>query len=663
MKSLSRIFAILLALSLLAGIPTAKAAEDVQTLVLSSQNTENGFVHTATLDGAAVPEYDYVWHADPAVDHGEVKNSPAEYFTGTAPTGEDSVYIAHDIIYYPLLDQSNFRQVNYDGETEWVYFYEAEGYEQYIFSTLPALRTGFPSQMMHSAEEAYENAVLHITQAGTYKLEGNWHGQIRIDLGEDAFDDPTQKVTLILNGVTVTCTVAPGVIFANVYECDNLWEDRADYSYQADTADAGAKVVLADGTVNTVSGENVFRILRTKYKDENSNDQYPAQKKQYKTDGAFYSYMSLNIDGESAGTGVLNIHSSYEGLDTELHLTINGGNVNIYSQDDGINVNEDDVSVVAVNGGSLHICAGLGAEGDGIDSNGYLVIRGGTVISAANGNGADCGLDSDRGSYVLGGTVVALGGTMDWAESDEKIEDAQPVLNMSFSGMQSADEAIIITDTDGKVIFVYDPDKDEVLGDNGKTYSGAILSCEGLQVGEGYHIYVGGNVTGTEVSGVYDPASVTGFEGATQQCYSGSVVGGMGGNPFPDQQGQRPDQGDFPGDFPGNMQPGQQPPQGEFPGGMGNPFGDQMGTDQTVATCTHDRVFTVSKTVSAFSAVTDVRHDAATQNGDTCALCGDTVSDAPTQDLLGYIIAFVLGVIAASAVFTLVLLIKKKSAK
>lgn len=678
MKALSRIFAILLVFSLLAGISTiASAKEAVQTLVLSSENTGDGYVHTATLDGAAVPEYDYVWHADPSVDHDEVKNSPAEYFTGTAPTGQDSVYIAHDIIYYPLLDQSKFQQVNYDGETEWVYFYEAEGYEQYIFSTLPSLGTGFPSQMMHSAEEAYDNAVLHITQAGTYKVEGNWHGQIRIDLGEDAFDDPTQKVTLILNGVTITCTVAPGVVFANVYECDNLWEDREEYSYQVDTADAGAKVILADGTVNTVSGENVFRILRTKYKDEDSTDQYPAQKKQYKTDGAFYSYMSMNIDGESAGTGVLNIHSGYEGLDTELHLTINGGKVNIYSQDDGINVNEDGVSVLAVNGGNLHICAGLGAEGDGIDSNGYLVIRGGTVISAANGNGADCGLDSDCGSYVLGGTVVALGGTMDWAESDEKAENAQPVLNMSFSGIQSADEAIIITDTDGKVIFAYDPDKDEVLGDNGKTYSGAILSCAGLQVGNSYHIYVGGNVTGTEVSGVYDPASVTGFEGASQQCYSGSAVGGMGGNRFPNQQGgqmgqipeggfpdnmqpgQRPDQGEIPE----NMQPGQQPPQGDFPGGMGNPFGDQTGNAQTGATCTYDRVFTISETVNAFSAVSDVRHDSATENGDTCALCGDNISAAPTQDLLGYIIAFALGAIAASAVFTVVLLIKRKSAK
>ena len=683
MKTAARILVSLFVLSLLIPmqpVMRAAAAETVQKLVLSSEGGASGYDHSATLDGQAVKEYDYVWHADPAEDHGEVKNSPAEYFTGDAPTGEEAVYIAHDIIYYPLLDQNKFRQVNYDGETEWVYFYEAEGYEKYIFSTLPSLRTGFPSQMMHSAQEAYENAVLHITQAGSYRVEGNWHGQICIDLGEDAFDDPTQRVTLILNGLEITCTVAPGVIFKNVYECDNQWEERSACSYQVDTRQAGANVVLADGTVNTVSGENVFRILRTKYKDENATSQYPAQKKQYKTDGAFYSYMSMNIDAEAEGTGVLNIHSGFEGLDTELHLTINGGNVNIYSQDDGINVNEDNVSVFTMNGGSLHICAGLGAEGDGIDSNGYMVIAGGTVISAANGNGADCGLDSDRGSYVLGGTVVALGGTMDWAEAEEDSSNGQAVLNLRFSGSQSADEAIIITDAEGKAVFAYDPDKDEVLGGNGKTYSGAILSAPGLQVGQSYKLYVGGDVTGTEVSGVYDPATVTGFEGASQQCYSGNSVGGfggMGGNRFPGGQG------DQKGERPQNMQPGEGQPSGGFQPGqqggqMGDPFGGQQpggqfgggfdgqtGATQITATCTYTRQFTLTKTANAFSGVTDVRHDSATLNGDSCALCADDTPQPEPEasveetDFLGYGIAFLLGAAVASAVFVTVHLVKK----
>lgn len=668
MRFLSSLLIISMILTLCVGVAVAES--DARTIRLSSEQTADGYRHAATVDGVAVSEYDYTWHADPAISHDEVKNSPAEYFTGTKPTGDDPVYIAHDIYYYPLLEQEKFQQIHYDGETEWAYFYEAPGYENYIFSTLPSLRTGFPSQMMHTEEEAYQNAVLYITQPGTYTLEGSWHGQIRVDLGEDAFDDPAQKVTLILSGVDITCTVAPGVVFANVYECDNAWEDADSHSRNVDTGDAGANVILADGTVNNVSGTNIFRILKTQYKDDDSADTYPAQKKRLKMDGAFYSYQSMNILGQSAGTGVLNIASGFEGLNSELHLTLLGGNVNIYSQDDGMNVNEDGVSVLTVNGGSLHICAGLGAEGDGIDSNGYVVINGGTVICAAN-PASDSGLDSDCGSFVNGGTVVALGSTMDWAEADETDATAQAILNLRFSASQNDTEAIILTDTDGKVVFAYDPDKDEVSGTNRRTYSGAVISAPGLKTGGVYRLYVGGDVTGSEVSGVYDPATVTGFADSALQCYSGNAIGGMGGmrpDGMPQGGGFRPDE------MEGNELP--QRPEGGF-GGFdpmgGNPQqGAQMG-----ATCTGSVDFSLSQTVNAFSAVADFRHDLQQDSATghyICSVCKNTYADAEGADLIfsgnapaaanvwGYVLCFLAGAATASIVFTIALAIRKKKA-
>ena len=53
------------------------------------------------------------------------------------------------------------------------------------------------------------------------------NGQIAVDLGEDAEEDPAAVVTLILNGVDITCTVAPAVIFYSVYECGSDDEDAA----------------------------------------------------------------------------------------------------------------------------------------------------------------------------------------------------------------------------------------------------------------------------------------------------------------------------------------------------------------------------------------------------------------------------------------------------
>lgn len=670
MNNIKRIAALLLCLLLLLSVIPAAQAEDSFTLVLDGSG--------ALLDGEAVPEYDYVWHADPSRDHGQVKDSPAEYYTGTEPSGEDAVYIAHDIYYYPLLDENKFRQANYDGEMEWIYMYEAEGYENFIFSTLPVLRSGFPSFMMHSPEEAYQNPVLHITKPGTYRLQGSWKGQIRVDLGEEAFDDPEARVELILDGVEVECTVAAGIVFAQVYECDNDWEDREEYSQYVDTSAAGANVVIADGTENRVSGTNIYRILRTKYKDEDSDDEYPAQKKQLKVDGAFYSYMSMNISGETEGSGSLTIESQFEGLDSELHLTINGGNIRILADNDGINVNEDGVSVLTVAGGTLSVLGGLGDEGDGIDSNGFVLVKGGTVISSAN-PAADSGLDSDCGSYVQGGTVVALGSTMDWAEADGNDYD-QPVMNLRFSQSHSGQEAVEIMDLDGNTVYSCAPGFDE------RTYTGMVLSCPALKAGERYQISIGGNVqcwSGSELGGHGMPGQrpdgrEQGQGPAGMEPPEGMDPGQMpeamepGQMPEGMEPGQRPE-GMEPGQRPEGMQPGQ-PPEGMDPGRMPEEGFGRGG--MTGATCAYERTFTLSEGVNAFSSVSDLRHEIVPQEAGknyVCSTCGAVFSDPEGTVLLEtsaasgntglWVVLTFAAVLILAAAITAAILIRRKQRK
>ena len=267
----------------------------------------------------------------------------------------------------------------------------------------------------HTDDEALAHTVVNITKAGVYSLSGTLSkGQVAVDLGDGAKDDPNAKVTLILNGVDITSTVAPAIIFYNVYECG----DKDNATMDVDTSLAGANVVIADGSVNNVNGSYVARI----YKPESvvlndSGDEVVDSKKLHKYDGAFYSKMSMNIDGGTNGSGVLNIYAENEGLDSELHLTLNGGNVNIFSGNDGINTNEDGVSVTTVNGGVLKIqVTGETGEGDGIDSNGWLVINGGTVLAQACSNSADAGIDSDMGIHINGGEVLATGNMLDRIE-------------------------------------------------------------------------------------------------------------------------------------------------------------------------------------------------------------------------------------------------------
>lgn len=316
----------------------------------------------------------------------------------------------------------------------------------------------------HSAEEAAAHTVVHITEPGTYVLSGTLSaGQIAVDLGEDAKTDPSAVVTLYLNGVDITCTVAPAVIFYRVYECDTAWVDydengteSYEANYQVETSAAGANVVIADGTENTISGFYVAKI----YKPESvvlSEDgtEVAEAKKLHKYDGAFYSKMSMNISGGEVGDGILTIQAENEGLDSELHLTINGGDIRITSGDDGINTNEDGVSVTTINGGTLtvNVTGGMAGEGDGIDSNGWLVINGGTLIAAACATSADSGLDSDMGIYLNGGTVIASGSMLDEIAEDS----ARTYAAFSFAEKQPGGETYTLKNESGETVLSCTP--------------------------------------------------------------------------------------------------------------------------------------------------------------------------------------------------------------
>ena len=402
----------------------------------------------------------------------------------------------------------------------------------------------------HSPEEAAGHTVVHITKPGAYIMSGRLSlGQIAVDLGNDAKKDPNAVVTLVLNGVDITCEVAPAVIFYNVYECGN--DDAEKASKDVDTSAAGANVIIADGTINTVNGSYVEKI----YKPDSvvlNDDKTEVEDadKLHKYDGAFYSKRSINIFGGKENTGVLNIKAENEGLDSEMHLTINGGNIHIESGNDGINTNEDGVSVTTVNGGKLTVnVTGETGEGDGIDSNGWLVINGGTVVAAACSNSADAGIDSDMGIHINGGTVVATGHMLD------RIEDGgQNYAVFHFAQKQTGGETVTMKDQDGKVILEVKPVN---------AYAILIFSSPDLKTGN------------------YSLRS-------NAKQLSGSSNGMMGG------PGMRPGGMDRP-EHPDNMQPPadeKQPPEGftppeggnrpEMPGGNrpGNAEGSNLGVQE-----------------------------------------------------------------------------------
>ena len=367
----------------------------------------------------------------------------------------------------------------------------------------------------HTAEEAAAHTVVTIREPGTYRVSGQLpQGQLAVDLGQGAAEDPEAVVTVILDGAEVTCTVAPAFLAYNVYECG----DREGDSPTVDTSGAGIRVVLADGSQNRFTGSHVARIY-----------QEGTTEKLHKYDGAFYSKMSMVIEGEQAGTGSLWIEGDNEGLDSELHLTINGGEISISAQDVGINTNEDGVSVTTVNGGTLRVEGGLGAEGDGIDSNGHLVINGGSVYASSNQRSPDGGLDADGQILLNGGTVVALGVRNDAASSSS----AQQYLELSFASTLPAGSQVVLANPAGEALFDFT---------TGRAAQSVTLSSPQLEQGVDYTLTVDGVV----------------------QAYTGHQAGGFPGRPggFGGPRGERPQPPE-----------GMEPPKGmtEPPEGMAEP--------------------------------------------------------------------------------------------
>ena len=480
-RSLALLLAALMALSMSA-CNTEKSNENTAPQETPAQSTpaETNPAVTAPSNTSAQPVTEF---------EGTVIELSDEQITvdGEAISKEENsaVYAANDIVFYPEGKDFTFGEGTADDE--------------------------------HSQEEADLHTVIHITQPGNYQLSGKLSaGQIAVDLGEDAEENPNAIVNLYLNNADITCTVAPGVIFYNVYECGDSDEEKA--VKDVDTSAAGANVYIMDGTENTVNGSYVARIYKSVELSADGKTVVDS-KKLHKYDAAFYSKQTMNINGND---GILNINAENEGLDSELHLTINGGIVNINSGNDGINTNEDNVSVTTVNGGEVNIVVnGSTGEGDGIDSNGWLVINGGVVNTSACGFSADSGIDSDMGIHVNGGTVVAGGNMYD------RLEDGgQTYVVLSFAETQNGGQTYSLKNEGGQEVISVTPANDFMY---------LIISDPALTEGT-YSLWLG------------DIQLVHGGSG---------MMGGFGGFG-----------GDWMGQLPGNMQKPEGMP--EMPQGMEN---------------------------------------------------------------------------------------------
>lgn len=189
----------------------------------------------------------------------------------------------------------------------------------------------------------------------------------------------------------------------------------------------------------------------------------------------------------------IDITDSYEGLEA-VDIVIDGGNINITADDDGINsAGGTDTSgnggrdgrfggpmsagngSIVINGGNIYI----NASGDGIDANGRLEINGGVITVVGPTVGDTSVLDFDTDGEINGGTFFGTGSSV-MAQSFTGGTQAFIQLKIRNGGVSGTD--ITVTDADGNTLAEGTPELD---------FQYIIISCPELVKGEEYTVTVG----------------------------------------------------------------------------------------------------------------------------------------------------------------------------
>ena len=242
-----------------------------------------------------------------------------------------------------------------------------------------------------------ENGTITITSGGTYRLTGEYSGQVKIEATK------TDTVRLVLDNAKITNSTGAAINVVSAAE---------------------AIIYTAAGTTNTVADEANYTA---------TGDDDP--------DAAIYSTANLTLAGE----GSLSVKGSYEeGIHTTGGLVIASGTLEVNAANTGIKGKD----YVDITGGIVNVTAaqdGIKSTNTDDESLGFTRLSAGSVTVSAG----DDGLKAPR-------TLEISGGTLNIEKSNEGIEaqyinilDGEVTVNSTDDGINASLPAADKVDDDG----------------------------------------------------------------------------------------------------------------------------------------------------------------------------------------------------------------------
>ena len=231
-----------------------------------------------------------------------------------------------------------------------------------------------------------ENGTITITSGGTYRITGEYSGQVKIEAAK------TDTVRLVLDNAKITNSTGAAINVVSAAE---------------------AIIYTAAGTTNTVADEANYTA---------TGDDDP--------DAAIYSTANLTLTGE----GSLSVKGAYEeGIHTTGGLVIASGTLDVNAANTGIKGKD----YVDITGGIVNVTAaqdGIKSTNTDDESMGFTRLSAGSVTVSAG----DDGLKAPR-------TLEISGGTLNIEKSNEGIEaqyinilDGDVTVNSSDDGINAS---------------------------------------------------------------------------------------------------------------------------------------------------------------------------------------------------------------------------------